>query len=162
MSAVSFGELIKSLKSSIIKSTEVLERTNLRNIHQYFETDGTPKTIDVKIDDKVSKIPIYTLVNHQNLSISELEICFKTKLFNNNRGHDGQDVTSGTSGTSGTNGTAGVNGLNLSDDDILVDIHDPSAKDDAGNAEIKLKFKICDKPESVARIEDALIQKFDI
>jgi len=76
MGAVTLEDLITSLKTSIINASKVLETSNLNTIQNYFNDDGTPKTMPIKIGDKTSDVPIYTLLNQQNLNISELEISF--------------------------------------------------------------------------------------
>lgn len=153
MSAVTFEDLITSLKSAVINASKVLETSNINSIHDYFDADGTPKTLPIKFGDKTSQVPLYTLINQQNLNISELEISFQTKLFN--------PRMSGSNDSSGSmdNGTATPP---LSGSSIYCDIHDPCKTQDGGYANIKMTFKMGDKPESVSRINDMLIQTYGL
>ena len=146
MGAVTLEDLITSLKTSIINASKVLETSNLNTIQNYFNDDGTPKTMPIKIGDKTSDVPIYTLLNQQNLNISELEISFQTKLFN--------ERTSSVDTTGSVSGSAASN--------IYCDIHDPSKSQDGGYANIKMTFKMGDKPEAVSRLNDQLIQKYNL
>ncbi len=146
MGAVTLEDLITSLKTSIINASKVLETSNLNTIQNYFNDDGTPKTMPIKIGDKTSDVPIYTLLNQQNLNISELEISFQTKLF-------GERTSSGDT-TGSVSGSAASN--------IYCDIHDPNKSQDGGYANIKMTFKMGDKPEAVSRINDQLIQKYNL
>ena len=146
MGAVTLEDLITSLKTSIINASKVLETSNLNTIQNYFNDDGTPKTMPIKIGDKTSDVPIYTLLNQQNLNISELEISFQTKLFG--------ERTSSSDTTNSVSGSAASN--------IYCDIHDPNKSQDGGYANIKMTFKMGDKPEAVSRINDQLIQKYNL
>jgi hypothetical protein len=155
MSAVTLEDLIKSLKSAVINASKVLETTNINTIHDYFNDDGTPKTLPIKIGDKTTQVPLYTLINSQNLNISELEISFQTKLFN-----DIGTVVSGSGDVSGSIDSA-VSG-SLDSSGLYCDIHNPKQSQDAGSATIKMTFKMGDKPESVSRINNMLIQSYNL
>lgn len=155
MSAVTFEDLIKSLKSAVINASKVLETSNINSIHDYFDADGTPKTLPIKVGDKTSQVPLYTLINQQNLNISELEISFQTKLFSD-RMSGSNDVSGSMDDDSGTPPVSGSNGS------LLCDIHSPQQCQDGGYANIKMTFKMGDKPESVSRINDMLIQKYGL
>ena len=158
MSAVTFEDLIKSLKSSIINASKVLETSNIDSIHNYFDADGTPKTLPIKVGDKTSQVPLYTLINQQNLNISELEISFQTKLFSDRM--SGSNDVSGSSDDGGGDSTPPSSGS--MDSNIYCDIHDPQKSQDGGYATIKINFKMGDKPESASRINDMLIQQYNL
>ena len=149
MSAVTLEDLIKSLKSAVVNASKVLETTNINTIHDYFNGDGTPKTLPIKVGDKTSQIPLYTLINSQNLNISELEISFQTKLFSDRMTNESGSLAADVSGSSDTSG-------------LYCDIHDPNKSQDTGSATIKMTFKMGDKPESVSRINDMLIQGYNL
>lgn len=155
MSAVTFEDLIKSLKSAVINASKVLETSNINSIHDYFDDDGTPKTLPIKVGDKTSQVPLYTLINQQNLNISELEISFQTKLFSD-RMSGSNEVSGSMDDDSGTPPVSGSNGS------LLCDIHSPQQCQDGGYANIKMTFKMGDKPESVSRINDMLIQQYNL
>ena len=155
MSAVTFEDLIKSLKSAVINASKVLETSNINSIHDYFNDDGTPKTLPIKVGDKTSQVPLYTLINQQNLNISELEISFQTKLFSD-RMSGSNDVSGSMDDDSGTPPVSGSNGS------LLCDIHSPQQCQDGGYANIKMTFKMGDKPEAVSRINDMLIQQYNL
>lgn len=152
MGAVTLEDLIKSLKSSIINASKVLETSNINSIHDYFDDDGTPKTLPIKVGDKTSQVPLYTLINQQNLNISELEISFQTKLFS--------ERMSGSNDVSGSSDDGGATPPVSSS--VYCDIHDPSKSQDGGYANIKMTFKMGQKPESVSRINDMLIQQYNL
>jgi len=149
MSAVTLEDLIKSLKSAVINASKVLETTNINTIHDYFNDDGTPKTLPIKVGDKTSQIPLYTLINSQNLNISELEISFQTKLFSDRMTNESGSLAADVSGSADPSG-------------LYCDIHDPKKSQDTGSATIKMTFKMGDKPEAVSRINDMLIQGYNL
>ncbi len=155
MSAVTLEDLIKSLKSAVVNASKVLATTNINTIHDYFNDDGTPKTLPIKVGDKTSQIPLYTLINSQNLNISELEISFQTKLFSDRMTNESGSLAADVSGSSDTSGSLDPSGL-------YCDIHDPNKSQDTGSATIKMTFKMGDKPESVSRINDMLIQGYNL
>lgn len=152
MGTVTLEDLITSLKTSIINASKVLETSNLNTIQNYFNADGTPKTMSIKIGDQTSDVPIYTLLNQQNLNISELEISFQTKLFGERTSYN--DVSGSSNTTGSVSGSAASN--------IYCDIHDPTKSQDGGYANIKMTFKMGDKPEAVSRLNDQLIQKYNL
>jgi|LauGreDrversion4_2_1035121.scaffolds.fasta_scaffold10314_4 hypothetical protein len=155
MSAVTLEDLIKSLKSAVINASKVLETTNINTIHDYFNDDGTPKTLPIKVGDKTSQIPLYTLINSQNLNISELEISFQTKLFSDRMTNESGSLAADVSGSADPSGSLDTSGL-------YCDIHDPKKSQDTGSATIKMTFKMGDKPEAVSRINDMLIQGYNL
>ena len=81
MNVISLQTLIKTIKSSIIRSTKVLEQHHLTRLNDYFNEDGTPKTVELVLDGKKCQVPAFTLVNHQTLTIDGLEMEFKARLF---------------------------------------------------------------------------------
>lgn len=146
MRAVTLENLIKSIKGSIVKSTEILEKSHIQKLSEYFNDDGTPICKTLNFNDKQLEVPLYTLVNHQTLTLDELEMSFKAKIYDSDQEKINQNKK---------------NQFNpfdtLPHKDIQVDMRKTKV-DDAGFAEVKLKFKVTDKPEEVSRIEDELIQ----
>ena len=151
MKSVSLETLIKSIKLSIVKSTEILEKSHIQKLSEYFNADGTPICKTLNLNGKETNIPLYTLVNHQTMALDELEMSFKAKLFDSTDNNDSSDKYDLVNKTK-------KNPFNpFIGKDIQVDMR--KAKEDAaGFAEVKLKFKVTDKPEEVSRIEDLLIQ----
>jgi len=134
MNFVTFESLIRSIEASVVKSTEVLETHHVQRLLEYFNPDGTAKTVSLVLEGKKINVPVFTLVNHQSLAIDELEMEFRTRLcdfeFVNNDPH------------------------------LVCDIkkQDPNNPDSFAN--VRIKFKINDKPEAVSRICDDLLKDF--
>lgn len=151
MKSVSLESLIKSIKLSIVKSTDILEKSHIQKLADYFNADGTPICKTLNLNGKETNIPLYTLINHQTLALDELEMSFKAKLFNSSDESETGDKYDLVNKTK-------KNPFNpFPNKDIQVDMR-KSKEDAAGFAEVRLKFKITDKPEEVSRIEDLLIQ----
>jgi len=151
MKSVSLESLIKSIKLSIVKSTDILEKSHIQKLADYFNADGTPICKTLNLNGKETNIPLYTLINHQTLALDELEMSFKAKLFDSSDESETGDKYDLVNKTK-------KNPFNpFPNKDIQVDMR-KSKEDAAGFAEVRLKFKITDKPEEVSRIEDLLIQ----
>lgn len=154
MKSVSLENLIRSIKLSIVRSTDILEKSHIQKLSDYFNDDGTPVCRTLNLNGKETSIPLYTLVNHQTLALDELEMSFKTKIY------DTEDDKN-TDEKYGLVHQIKKNPLNpFMTKDIQVDMR-KTKEDAAGFAEVKLKFKITDKPEEVSRIEDSLIQQIN-
>lgn len=58
----------------------VEEQQAQRFVSTYFEKDGSPKSITLKLNDKDVEAPLVTLVQHNPLKIDELEIDLELNL----------------------------------------------------------------------------------
>jgi hypothetical protein len=139
MNVISLQTLIRTIKSSIVRSTQVLEDHHLRRLSEYFNEDGTPETVELELDGKKCQVPAFTLVNHQSLSIEGLEMEFKARLFD-------YDVPKDTS----------------CDCEVLVDVKKPKDDNPDEFAHIKISFKQTDSPEALQRINDQLLQQLNL
>ena len=79
MKSVSLENLIKSIKLSIVKSTDILEKSHIQKLSEYFNADGTPICKTLSFNGKETSIPLYTLVNNQTLALDELEMSLDRK-----------------------------------------------------------------------------------
>ena len=138
MNVISLQTLIKTIKSSIVRSTEVLENHHLKRLSEYFNEDGTPKIVELVVDGKKCQVPAFTLVNHQSLSIEGLEIEFKAKLYDYEVTED-KDCNC----------------------EVLVDVKKPVETQEEF-AHIKIKFKSTESPEALSRVNDALLQTINL
>ena len=151
MKSVSLENLIRSIKLSIVKSTDILEKSHIQKLSEYFNEDGTPVCKTLKINIKDVSVPLYTLLNHQTLALDEMEMSFKAKIFDSQENKE-------TSEKYGLVEQIKKNPYNpFNTNDIQVDMR-KTKEDAAGFAEVRIKFKVTDKPEEVSRIEDLLIQ----
>lgn len=73
---------IYSAASQAQKAVE--EQQAQRFISTYFEKDGSPKSVTIKLNDQEINAPLVTLVQHNPLKIDELEIDLEVNI-----DHDG-------------------------------------------------------------------------
>ena len=139
MNVISLQTLIKTIKSSIIRSTKVLEQHHLTRINDYFNEDGTPKTIELVLDGKKCQVPAFTMVNHQSLNIDTLDMEFKARLYDYE-----------------------LPKKDCEDCEVLVDVKKPKDDNPDEFAHIKISFKQSSSPESLQRINDQLLQSMNL
>ena len=79
-------DIFQSIYSSVVEAQNTIESHYLGEIvDDYFEKDGTPKVIIVKLPGQDGKlkdvhIPAISLVPHQGILIDEVEVEMKVKL----------------------------------------------------------------------------------
>lgn len=76
-----FSDFIKGLQYSINSAQEIIESHNLYTLQKYFNEVGEPKIQRLNIDEnRYLNVPIISVVNHNNISIDELEVEFETNI----------------------------------------------------------------------------------
>jgi hypothetical protein len=137
-------EIFQGIYSSVVEAQNAIEQHYLGEITEdYFESDGTPKMIVVKLPGKDGQlkdvhIPAITLVPHYGLAISEVSVKMKVKLSSSEddkerKGHKGGRIRK-----------------------IITDFSNREGGKEL--ATISVKFKGKDPPEGLARIKDNLIK----
>ena len=137
-------EIFQGIYSSVVEAQNAIEQHYLGEITEdYFEADGTPKMIVVKLPGqdgqlKEVHIPAITLVPHYSLAIDEVSVKMKVKL---SSGDDDKERKGNKPG-------------------ILRKIITDFSNREGGKelASITVKFKGSDPPEGLARIKDNLIK----
>jgi len=91
-SVATFDKMIETLYDAGVKAQRSVQLSNLHHLEKYFEdTDGDgilePKVIRIKVpssneneDWEIIEVPLFTLVNHNNLKIENLQVKFKINL----------------------------------------------------------------------------------
>lgn len=91
-SIATFDKMIETLYDAGIKAQRSVQVSNLHHLEKYFEDldgDGImePKVIKIKVpsdkedqDWEIVEVPLFTLVNHNNLKIENLQVKFKINL----------------------------------------------------------------------------------
>ena len=137
-------DIFQSIYSSVVEAQNTIEAHYLGEIvEDYFEKDGSPKMIRVKMPGKEGKlqeihVPAISLVPHQGILIDEVEVEMKVKLSGSEEEKDSKGQKQGK----------------------LKKIITDFSNRDGGNelATIRVKFKGSDPPEGLARIKDNLIK----
>lgn len=73
--------IFNSLYSAVVTAQKNVEKNHLGKIREdYFNRDGSPKMVSMVLSDKKVEIPLFTLVQHHGLKISDVEIDFEIAL----------------------------------------------------------------------------------
>jgi|TARA_R110000737_G_C14361597_1_gene447052 hypothetical protein len=73
--------IFDSLYSAVVMAQKNVEGNHLNKIRDdYFEKDGSPKMVAMTLSDKKIEVPLFTLVSHNGLKISDVEIEFELAL----------------------------------------------------------------------------------
>ena len=137
-------DIFQSIYSSVVEAQNTIESHYLGEIvEDYFEKDGSPKMIRVKMPGKEGKlqeihVPAISLVPHQGILIDEVEVEMKVKLSGSEEEKDSKGQKQGK---------------------LKKIITDFSNRDGGKElATISVKFKGKEPPEGLARIKDNLIK----
>jgi len=84
--ASSVQDIFNSLYSAVVSAQKDVEGSHLTNrILDYFDKDGAPKMANLVLSGKKVEIPLFSLVQHHGLKISEVEIEFEIALDHDNK-----------------------------------------------------------------------------
>ena len=137
-------DIFQSIYSSVVEAQNTIEKHYLGEITEdYFEEDGTPKMVVVKLpgqDGKLQEvhIPAITLVPHSGIAIDEVSVEMKVKL------------------SSGENDKERKGNKQGKLRKIITDFSNREGGKEL--ATISVKFKGREAPEGLARIKDNLIK----
>ena len=137
-------DIFQSIYSSVVEAQNTIESHYLGEIvDDYFEKDGTPKVIIVKLPGQDGKlkdvhIPAISLVPHQGILIDEVEVEMKVKLSGSEEEKDSKGQKQGKLKK------------------IITDFSNREGGKEL--ATIRVKFRGEQPPEGLARIKDILIK----
>ena len=137
-------DIFQSIYSSVVEAQNTIEQHYLGEITEdYFEEDGTPKMVVVKLPSQDGKlqevhIPAITLVPHSGIAIDEVSVEMKVKL---SSGEDDKERKGNKQGKLRK---------------IITDFSNREGGKEL--ATISVKFKGREAPEGLARIKDNLIK----
>ena len=137
-------DIFQSIYSSVVEAQNTIEQHYLGEITEdYFEEDGTPKMVVVKLPSQDGKlqevhIPAITLVPHSGIAIDEVSVEMKVKL------------------SSGENDKKSKGQKQGQLRKIITDFSNREGGKEL--ATIRVKFKGKEPPEGLARIKDNLIK----
>ena len=73
--------IFDSLYSAVVTAQKSVECKHLGKIREdYFNKNGSPKMVSMILSDKKVEVPLFTLVQHHGLKISDVEIDFELAL----------------------------------------------------------------------------------
>jgi hypothetical protein len=86
----SLNDLIEALAGAVIEAQDRIERHQIENLQSYFNTNGRPKSITIKLpsmhphagedDEDYYRAPLLPLVSTNLLKIKDVEISFDAEL----------------------------------------------------------------------------------
>lgn len=131
-----FSDLVRGIQHSVNAAQEILELHHIHILEKYFNEDGTPKTISLKVDeDKEINTPIISLINQSSLAVDEMEIAFKVAI-------DSHMIKEYTKEEE------------QSLERLSFDVSFVPDSVDTSKVDVKIKFKAATQPEGVSRIVD--------
>jgi hypothetical protein len=72
--------LTKGLYDAVVQAQALAENQHIESLNKYFDKDGNPEYLDLKLDGKDVKIPLMTLAPQSSIKIKELTMDLKVKL----------------------------------------------------------------------------------
>ena len=73
--------IFNSLYSAVVTAQKNVENNHLGKIREdYFNKNVSPKMVSMVLSDKKVEVPLFTLVQHHGLKISDVEIDFELAL----------------------------------------------------------------------------------
>ena len=138
---IQFDALCNSIHEAVLKATDTAKEQHLRDVEEFIEKDGKPKTIKLMLpsqdpdhtEDVEYNVPIFSLIPHKSLTVSEISVDFTCKfksLKSKNKKAKAAISAALSRSKSGTSSEAAVN----------------------------IKFVASDPPEGLARINDRLLR----
>jgi hypothetical protein len=153
MARLNIEELVGGLLEAAMVSQGMSERQHINALRNYFNEDGTPRTISFVIGDKNLVVPLYILADHSSMGLDELDIEFEARLIFGDNETEVSDLKKSLLGLFKKQGYEhNIKG---------IEVDSGKNTDTSGMAKIKVKFKSDQKPEAVSRLIDKYIQNMD-
>lgn len=144
---VGFGDILTGLQNAISQVQGMLQNSQLENLSNFWRRDGQPITQLVKINGENVKVPLLTLVPHNQLAMDTVTVKFSTRI-DNIASHKTNDLLKAGDGANDTT-TPGF----LSHADIQVAMDEITAE--GGDVmQVAITFKVKDTPEAISRLVD--------
>ncbi len=183
MPQIGLDSLVAALASSVAEAEHVVRRAQIRNLRTFFNDRNEPVVVNINVPSMRSDaepgetdrllVPLITLVNVSNMSISEMEVQFTTLLgdvqeseepaileamsFKRAGGDDGEEVD--VEAKIAEHEAAERESLGWSDDgqkDVAIDVSTSPTTSESGRASVTLKVCRSETPEGLARLLERL------
>ena len=136
--------LTKGLYDAVVQAQALAENQHIESLGKYVNKDGTPKCMEMVINNEKVNVPLATLVPHSSIKIKELTMDLKVKL--NNFGKRKSNIMSSIFGK----GCAGA---------IEADLGASILPIKNNYANLKITFEGADPPEGLVRLNNNLIKQ---
>ena len=158
MAKFNLEELLGGIQEAAMIANSISERQHINNLSNYFDKDGTPLTTTFNINGNEMVVPLFVLADHSSISLSELEMEFKTKLAIGD--NEPSRLKRGLLSFFRKKESEGKEVKEHSIKNLQIDSGTIS-KNSNGMAKIRVVFKADEKPEAISRLVDRLIQTVD-
>tara|TARA_S200002703_G_scaffold96863_1_gene83686 strand:- start:819 stop:1319 length:501 start_codon:yes stop_codon:yes gene_type:complete len=158
MAKFNLEELLGGIQEAAMIANSISERQHINNLSNYFDKDGTPLTTSFNINGSEMVVPLFVLADHSSISLSELEMEFKTKLAIGD--NEPSRLKRGLLSFFRKKESEGKEVKEHSIKNLQIDSGTIS-KNSNGMAKIRVVFKADEKPEAISRLVDRLIQTVD-
>ena len=90
MAGLTLHDLIEALSNAVIQAQDRVEKSQIRNIRQFFDQDYRPLSVRLRVpsirptaeegDEEIVDVPLITLISHSQLSIETFNITLDVDL----------------------------------------------------------------------------------
>lgn len=145
---VAFGDILTGMQNAISQVQDMLQNSQLRNLSNFWQSDGCPVSHTIKIGKKTVDIPLLTLVSHNQLAMDSVNVQFSTKV-NSIVPKQSDDYLKAGNITGGAD--TALPSLDHADIQVAMDGVTANGED---IMHVSITFKIKDTPEAIARLMD--------
>lgn len=176
MPQISLDSLVAALASSVAEAEHVVRRAQIRNLRTFFNDKNEPVVVDINVPSMRSGaeqgetdqllVPLITLVNVSNMSISEMEVRFTTELGDVQEPEEAHlealafvemDGAVGESDIDHETEIRGSLGWSAKrHKDVEIDVSTSPTTGESGRASVTLKVCRSETPEGLARLIERL------
>lgn len=150
MSKLHIDELVSGLLESAMVAQSISQRQHINSLKNYFNDDGTPRTVTFRVEDKDLVFPLYILADHSSIGLDRLEVEFEARLHFGESDDEVSQVKKDVLGLFADKQAEYRHNIKS----ISVD---SSKSKNSGLAKIKVRFKADEKPEAISRLLDSYI-----
>ena len=139
------SDVIRGMQYCVNTAAEITEQHYLSQLSEYFDEDGHPVMFTYRnTRGEVVEIPVFTLMNHNELLLNEINVKMAIPVKYSELKTQEVEETA-------------IEDYMVSRSTFYLDSLATSSKGKGGEIEIEMRFKAGERPESVSRIVDELM-----
>ena len=139
------SDVIRGMQYCVNTAAEITEQHYLSQLSEYFDEDGNPVMFTYRNNHgEIIEIPVFTLMNHNELLLNEINVKMSIPIKYSEL--KTQEIEENA-----------IEDYSISRSTFYLDNLATSAKGKGGEVEIEMRFKSGERPESVSRIVDELM-----
>lgn len=145
MDQQTLSDVIRGMQYCVNTAAEITEQHYLSQLAQYFDETGNPVMFTYRNNrDEIVEIPVFTLMNHNELLLNEINVKMSLPVKYSELKQEKVEEKA-------------TEDYMVSRSAFYLDSLATSSKGKGGEIEIEMKFKAGERPESVSRIVDELM-----